>query len=40
MARKLAKEGGNLPPRIVCGSFNSPEAKKCELVHLCFDLPK
>lgn len=33
---KIAEAGGELPPRIICGSPTAPDAKKCAVCVTCF----
>lgn len=35
-ARKISMEGGPLPPRVVCSTEQSPDAKKCTMCSMCF----
>lgn len=38
-ALKAAADGKSLPPRVVCGADNAPEAKKCPVCVTCFQSP-
>lgn len=35
-ALKVAGDGGDLPPRVLCGTQEAPEAKKCPVCVTCF----